>query len=105
MTAKSQGGGITQETIEKRGLLRRDVVVENTNSLTNIAVGGIAAKLKSKGAGKVSVNIPLEDFAGIEDTSKTLRKGVTIRTKSGQEYDFTTQNPEEIVSRVNRYIS
>lgn len=42
----------------------------------------------NKGAGKVSVNIPLEDIVGIEDCKKGLRKGVTLTTKSGESYNF-----------------
>ena len=45
-----------------------------------------------KGADKISVNIPLDDIAGLEDCKKLLRKGVTVNTKSGDSYNFFIPN-------------
>ena len=50
----------------------------------NAAIAGIL----SKGAGKISVNVPLEDIGSMEDCKKGLRKGVTLHTKSGEAYNF-----------------
>ena len=50
----------------------------------NVAIAAIL----SKGAGKISVNVPLENVGGIEDCKKLLRKGVSLHTKSGESYNF-----------------
>jgi hypothetical protein len=71
VSAESMGGGLA-----------------NSESGTNFALGGLAAKALSKGSGKASVSIPLENIGGIEDCKKGLRKGVTLHTKSGESYNF-----------------
>ena len=105
VTAKSLGGGITKETVEKRGLLRRDVVLETTNDLSKIAVAGIAAKVKSKGAGVISVEIPHGDISSMEDIKRGTRKGVKISTRSGNEYDFYSSDVEQLKSLLSAYVS
>ena len=104
VTAESLGGGITKETVEKRGLFGRNTVVETQNPLSTIAVTAIAAKVKSRGAGELSVNIPLEELAELEDAKRGLRKGVTVRTRGGEEYSFYSRNPQEIMDFLSPYV-
>ena len=62
-------------------------VADDDDSYATGANVAIAAIL-SKGAGKISVNVPLEDIDKIEDCKKLLRKGVTLHTKSGKSYNI-----------------
>lgn len=57
---------------------------DSYGAAANVAIAGIL----SKGAGKISVNVPLEDVSGIADCKKLLRKGVTLNTKSSGSYNF-----------------
>ena len=92
VSAESLGGGITKDEVQKGGLFKADTVTQKVNPLSTIAVAGIAAKMQSKGAGKASVNISLDDIARLEDYKKMLGRGVTVHTKSGASYSFTLPN-------------
>jgi len=56
------------------------------------ALGGITAAVLNKGAGQLQVNIPLDNYAGFADCKKGLRKGISVLTKSGENYDFFIPN-------------
>ncbi|MCL2045274.1 MAG: hypothetical protein FWG88_02675 [Oscillospiraceae bacterium] len=105
VTAKSLGGGIMKETVEKQGIFRRNVVTETLNPLSTIAVTGIAAKVKSKGAGQISIEIPHGEITTLDDFSKGTNKGVIVRTKSGEEYNLYYPDPSELKELLNPYVS
>jgi len=68
------------------------------------AVGGLIAAGINKNAGKIEVNVPLEDIGTIKDCKKGLRKGITLHTKSGESYNFFCSKPQELKDLMAPYI-
>jgi len=56
------------------------------------ALGGITRAILNKGTGQMQVNLPLGNYAGFEDCKKGLRKGVAVKAKSGESYNFFIPN-------------
>ena len=107
VSAESLGGGLGKDEVQKNWF-KRDTVVEKVNPLSAIITAGIASKLKSKGAGKASVDIPLGDIARLEEFKRGMRKGVTLHTKSGGSYDFTKadlSDPQVIMNMLVGHIT
>ena len=106
VTAQSLGGEILvdEKTKIKRGLGRKEVITQKTNSLSNIAVAGIAAKLKSRGAGQISFELPIDEVSGFEEWQKGLRKGVVLTGTDGEEHIFLTPFAMEFMNTLSRYV-
>ena len=78
---------------------------ENTEGYQSNAFGGLASSITNKSAGKMEVNMPLENIGRIEDCRKGLRKGITLHTKSGESYNFFCSKPQELKDFMAPYIS
>ena len=77
----------------------------NTEGYQSVgAVGGFAAAIINKSAGKMEVNMPVENIGRIEDCRKGLRKGITLHTKSGESYNFFCSKPQELKDIFAPYI-
>ena len=82
------------------GKLSNSESYSNTNAMVTAVTF-----VTNKGAGKMKVNMPLDNIDKIEDCRKGLRKGITLHTKNGESYNFFHSKPQELKDFFAPYVS
>ena len=80
--------------------------MSNSGSYSQASAAGAAFTfITNKGAGKLKINIPLDNIGSIEDCKKGLRKGITLHTKDGESYNFFCSKPQELKDFFAPYVN